>query len=407
MSTQALTFAGSTSTGIRAWIGRMWSFNRLLTLSVLLYVALIPIYVIAAIVDPRIITGAPAFVKPLKFILSTAIYLVTFLWLLSLVQGRRRLVAVLAFVTALGMMVENVIITYQALRGVTSHYNMTTSFDAALFNIMGMIIMLVALMNLGLGILLLFQKLPNRATAWAVRLGVLIAFVGMMTGFLMTGVPSPAQQAQMAAGEQPTTFGAHSVGVEDGGPGLPFVGWSTEGGDLPRGPLRRPARDASPAPDWAGPSPAHPAPLYPPGSAHCGSDHQWAGLSGLGRAAHLAGLARSAGARTRCHHTNGLCAVAGGDGRCAGDHAPAAATVSPTRCRNLGVISTSCYTQNRRLAVESPVLFLCNPGMRRRHAPHTATLVAALADAVVDILGRVYRAGQPHRPYPRRRSTRG
>ena len=63
-------------------------------------------------------------------------------------------------------------------------------------------------------------------------MGQLIALLGMALGFLMTVFPTPAQQAVIATGRMPMSYGAHSVGVTDGGPGLPFLGWSTTGGDL-------------------------------------------------------------------------------------------------------------------------------------------------------------------------------
>jgi hypothetical protein len=67
--------------------------------------------------------------------------------------------------------------------------------------------------------------------AWSLRLGLVIALVGMAIAFLMPQ-PTPGQRAALSAGAAPTVLGAHSVGVPDGGPGLPIVGWSVLGGDL-------------------------------------------------------------------------------------------------------------------------------------------------------------------------------
>jgi hypothetical protein len=80
-------------------------------------------------------------------------------------------------------------------------------------------------------VLLLFQKLPNRVLAWSVRLGLLLTLIGFTEGFLMTG-PNAPQRAALESGQQLDLIGAHTVGGFDGGPGLPFAGWSTNHGDL-------------------------------------------------------------------------------------------------------------------------------------------------------------------------------
>ena len=63
------------------------------------------------------------------------------------------------------------------------------------------------------------------------RLGLIITLIGMALGYLMT-TPTPEQVASWQQGAPVTVVGAHSVGVSDGGPGMPVTGWSTEGGDL-------------------------------------------------------------------------------------------------------------------------------------------------------------------------------
>lgn len=98
----------------------------------------------------------------------------------------------------------------------------------------GASIVAVWVMNLLAIVLLLRQRLPNRAFAWSLRLGLAASFVGMGVAFFMTD-PTPQQLAVAEAGRGLPVVGAHSVAVADGGRGLPVVGWSTVGGDLRAG----------------------------------------------------------------------------------------------------------------------------------------------------------------------------
>lgn len=211
---------------------KAWQLNWLLTLAGLFHLVLIPLLVVGMVLDPKVITGANAWIKPLKFAISLPIYSFTLTWLLTYIQGRRRLVQWIASVTGIVAIIETVLITLQVIRGTTSHFNVGTAFDAAVFSTMGIAITLVAVMNLLMVILLSMQRLGNPVFATALCFGVLISFVGMLVAYLMTAGPTPTQLAALEAGGDVTLIGAHSVGVEDGSPGLPLVGWSTVGGDL-------------------------------------------------------------------------------------------------------------------------------------------------------------------------------
>jgi len=239
MSTQpALTAqpaAPRAAADVPAW-HHLSQANRPLVLTVAVSLALLAIAALGLVLDPRTITGVPAWMKPLKFAISVAVYSGSLAWLLRFVQGRQRLVALATGVISLSLIAELVIIAVQVLRGTTSHYNLSTPLDGALFSAMGLLIMLVWVMNLVVAVLLMRAgpraEAVEPALVWSLRLGLLLSGVGMAVGFIMTSTPSPAQAAALAAGQPLTHYGAHSVGVEDGGPGLPLLGWSTTGGDL-------------------------------------------------------------------------------------------------------------------------------------------------------------------------------
>jgi hypothetical protein len=217
--------------GPLALLRRAWTLNAPLTLLGVVMVGTLLAALVGLVVDHQVITGAPAWLKPAKFAISVTIYAFTFVYLLQFVRGHRRLVAFVANATAVALLVEMVIIVGQVVRGTTSHFNYSTPLDTALWLTMAGFIGLTWTMALILGVLLLFQRMPNPVWAWSLRLSVLIALVGMGVAFLMTS-PTAAQLAGAQAGNGMPVIGAHSVGVADGGPGLPVLGWSTVAGDL-------------------------------------------------------------------------------------------------------------------------------------------------------------------------------
>jgi hypothetical protein len=151
--------------------------------------------------------------------------------MLGYVESHPRLVAAAGTVTALGFVIELALIVLQVVRGVRSHFNLSTALDGAIFSVMGATIVVVWLMNLLAAVLVLRQKFADPAFAWSLRLGLLVTLYGAAVAFFMTG-PTPDQMAALRSGAAPAFIGAHAVGVPDGGAGLPFLGWSTEGGDL-------------------------------------------------------------------------------------------------------------------------------------------------------------------------------
>jgi hypothetical protein len=167
----------------------VWRRNPPLVALVLMMLVVAAVALLGLAVDPRVVTGAPAWMKPLKFAVSIAVYGATLHWMLTFIPDRPRLVAAISWGVFLGFGIEMALIVMQVLRNTTSHFNVATAFDAAVFTTMGAVI----------------------AGMWL--LNAIVAFLLAATG-------------------SSAIVGAHAVGVADGGPGLPVVGWSTEGGDL-------------------------------------------------------------------------------------------------------------------------------------------------------------------------------
>lgn len=159
--------------------------------------------------------GINAWIKPMKFMFSIAIYLWTIAWFTEYVRKPRWAMTAISAVIGTVMIIESSCLLLQAARGTSSHFNVATGFDAAVFQTMGAMIGIDMLMSV-LVLALFIRPSVNLSPVylWSIRLG----FVIFLTGGAIGGV--------MISNH------AHTFGAPDGGPGVPFLNWSTVAGDL-------------------------------------------------------------------------------------------------------------------------------------------------------------------------------
>ncbi|MGN9786884.1 hypothetical protein ACTMTF_36060 [Nonomuraea sp. ZG12] len=194
---------------------------------------LLVVSAVGLVLDDRVLLGAPVWLKPFKFAVSMAVYGTTLAWMLSLPHRGRKWTSGLATVFAVTGFVDTVIVAIQAARGTFSHFNKSTAAaEKIMLVIFGNAVLCIVLANLALAIILACQRVhADRAMSRAIHTGLALAVAGMALGFLIP-IQGKAETALTTSGERVVLSSGHSVGVPDGGPGLPLTQWSTTGGDL-------------------------------------------------------------------------------------------------------------------------------------------------------------------------------
>ena len=161
------------------------------------------------------ILGVNAWIKPLKFFLSIAIFTWTMAWYLQYLNDPSKTTAY-TWAIILILAFENTYIAIKAAKGQLSHFNDSSTFNRTMFAIMGVAISILTAWTAYIGILFFTKDAPQLSPAylWAIRLGILIFVIFAFQGAAMGGRMS------------------HTVGATDGGPGIPILNWSKSHGDL-------------------------------------------------------------------------------------------------------------------------------------------------------------------------------
>jgi hypothetical protein len=174
----------------------------------------------AMAIDARLFQGESVWVKPVKFQVALALYLLTLAFFarwLPVGMVARRSYRIYAGVVVFAIVAELAWIVGAAMYGTGSHFNIGTPVMARLYSLMGLFAVILTSASLVYGIAIW----RNRATGLPPALHLAIA-LGLVLTFALT-LPVAATLANMPG---------HFVGTPVSGAHVPLMGWSREVGDL-------------------------------------------------------------------------------------------------------------------------------------------------------------------------------
>ena len=137
------------------------------------------------VVDGGAWEGPLSWRKPIVFGLSFGITLATLSWFMTFIRPRRLWGWVLIGAFSVASVVEVFLISMQTWRGVPSHFNEDTPFDAAVFSAMGMLVTIIAVLTVVIVVRALMSLDAPPSLALAIRLGLLLMLVSQAVGVQM------------------------------------------------------------------------------------------------------------------------------------------------------------------------------------------------------------------------------
>ena len=188
------------------WQSLNWASKFLVSYGLIMLLALVFCYV-WSLSDHRLIREVGVWVKPMKFMLSTALFALTTVWVLKVAHSDLDQMPVYPWIVALLVLTslfEVVYISYQASQGSASHYNVSDPFHAFMFGVMA-----VAAVGLTFSQAWLAWEIWNEQKGADLRVETLGVIIGLTMTFVLSTI-----SGFMLGGNQPPS-----------GQGIPIVGW--------------------------------------------------------------------------------------------------------------------------------------------------------------------------------------